>query len=318
MLLRQGFRAIALTAILVGTVSAQEAVTAQEDFYPAAPTFDELPPTEVADEKLFSLFRHTDTNFNEFISPMTNPVFFEDPRNVTEARMIFLNHHIPDSLGGKDAQLYAVQLRAALTERLSLIATKDGYIVSQNPVLEDGFADVAAGLKYLLYSDVESQTLLSAGATYALPIGSTQALQGRCDGEFNIFATGGTEFLENWHYVSATGFRLPSNSQKGNQVWYWSNHVDWRLGETGLYLFTECNWYHYISSANAFGAPVGGMDLFNLGSPGITGANTVTGAWGIKYKPAANMELGLAYEIPYSSRHDIMQNRFTLDFIIRY
>ena len=137
-------------------------------------------------------------------------------------------------------------------------------------------------------------------------------------GDEAIFATGGTEFIENWHYVSATGFRLPSNSQKGNQIWYWSNHVDWRLGETGFYLFTECNWYHYLSSANALGVPVGGMDLFNLGSVDIAGENTVTGAYGVKYKPAPNMEIGLAYEIPYSHRRDILQNRFTLDFIVRY
>ncbi len=310
---RQGCQAIALSLLFVGTASAQEVNSS------AAPVFAEAPVPEASSgDKLFGLIHPTDPEFNEFISPMTNPVFFEDPRNVTEARMIFLNHHLPSSLGGKDAQLYAVQLRFALTENLSVIATKDGYVVSQNPLLEDGFADVAAGLKYLLFKDADSQTLLSAGATYALPIGSTQTLQGRCDGEFNIFATGGTEFLPNWHYVTTSGFRLPSNSQKGNQIWYWSNHLDWRLGDTGLYLFTEANWYHYLSSANAFGAPVGGMDLFNLGSVGIAGQNTVTGAYGVKFKPAPNMELGIAYEIPYSNRRDILQNRLTVDFIIRY
>ena len=79
--------------------------------------------------KLFGLFTASDCRFTEFISPMTNPVYFEDPRNLTEARVIFINHQIPGSvLGGGDVQLLATQLRAAVTDRLSIIATKDGYI----------------------------------------------------------------------------------------------------------------------------------------------------------------------------------------------
>jgi hypothetical protein len=313
MLPRHGSRAIVLSLFFIGIATAQEGIA------PSELSFEESPePATSGEEKLFGLFRPSDRRFEEFISPMTNPVFFEDPRNVTEARAIFLNHHLPNSVGGKDAQLYAVQLRAALTENLSFIATKDGYVVSQNPLMDDGFADLAAGLKYLLFKDADSQTLFSVGATYAFPFGSTQTLQGRCDGESNVFATAGTEFLPSMHYVTTSGFRLPSNSQKGNQIWYWSNHVDWQVFESRVYLFTECNWYHYLSSANAFGAPVGGMDLFNLGSVGIAGQNTVTGAYGLKFKPTPNMELGVAYEIPYSHRHDILQNRLTVDFIIRY
>ncbi|MBS0262829.1 MAG: hypothetical protein JSS02_12825 [Planctomycetes bacterium] len=48
------------------------------------------------------------------------------------------------------------------------------------------------------------------------------------------------------------------------------------------------------------------------------GANIVTGAYGLKYKPRSNIEIGACYEIPYSQRHDILQDRVTVDFIIRY
>ena len=84
------------------------------------------------------LIAPSDHAFDDFISPMTNPVFFEDPRTLTEARFIFINHHVPDGLGGGDVQLFALQLRAALTENLSFIATKDGYIVSDNGLINDG------------------------------------------------------------------------------------------------------------------------------------------------------------------------------------
>lgn len=79
---------------------------------------------------------------------MTNPVFFEDPRIQTEAKVLFIQQKIPLAAGGNDAQLYAVQVQAALTDRLSIVADKDGYIVSQNPLVQDGWADVAMGLKY--------------------------------------------------------------------------------------------------------------------------------------------------------------------------
>ena len=70
---------------------------------------------------------------------MTNPVFFEDPRMLTEARLIYLNHTLPGALGSGDVDAVALQLRARLTERLSLIATKDGFIMygSDVPVADD-------------------------------------------------------------------------------------------------------------------------------------------------------------------------------------
>jgi hypothetical protein len=282
------------------------------------PTQWDVPSPAAENGRLFGVFAPSDTEFSNFVSPMTNPVFFEDPRTLTEARFIFLNHHLPSSLGGDNLQVIATQLRAALTENLSIIATKDGYIGSQSPLLDDGFADVAAGLKYNVYKNACSQTLISAGLTFELPVGTTRSLQGNGDGEFHLFMTGGKEFLPNWHWLSASGFRLPSNSSAENRLWYWSNHVDHKLGDSSLYLFTEANWYHYLTSADEFPVAVAGLDLFNLGAPGVAGNDIVTGAFGIKYKPRTNMELGIAYEIPYSHKRDILQDRLTVDFIVRF
>jgi hypothetical protein len=44
----------------------------------------------------------------------------------------------------------------------------------------------------------------------------------------------------------------------------------------------------------------------------------VTGAPGVKYKPGGNTEVGVAYELPLTDRQDIMKDRWTLDWIIRY
>jgi hypothetical protein len=167
-------------------------------------------PDPCAKPPLCGLIAASDASFGNFISPISNPVFFEDPRTLTEAKFIFLNHRLPSSVGGNDVQLYALQLRAAITDRLSIIATKDGCIVSENSVEGDGWANLAAGLKYNLYKDAAAQQILSVGATFQLPTGTPAALQGNGDGEFNLFATGGMQIrpmlaLDHRERLSAAG-----------------------------------------------------------------------------------------------------------------
>jgi hypothetical protein len=266
----------------------------------------------------FGLIKKSDYCFCDFISPMTNPVFFEDPRTLSEVRFIFLNHELPAALGGNSVQVYAMQVRAALTERLSLIATKDGLIYTQSPVLDSGFADIAAGLKYNLYRDTQAGRLLSGGMTYEIPSGSNRSLQGNGNGEFHFFVTGGTRIGDKAHWISASGIREPADTNLENRLWYWSNHLDRQIGDRPLYAFTELNWYNYSSSANAFPLPVEGGDIFNLGSPGITGNDLVTHAIGLKARPKRNVEAGVAWEYPMTARKGLMDNRLTVDLIVRY
>ncbi len=269
--------------------------------------------------KLFGgLIKRSDKCFDDFISPMTNPVFFEDPRTLTEARAIFINHILPDSLGGNSVQVYALQARLALSKRLSLIAVKDGLINTASPVLDSGYADISAGLKYNLIRDVCNGRIVSTGFTYEAPSGSNKSLQGNGDGVINFFVTGGTRLGKKAHFVSASGLRLPFDDDAENSVFYWSNHLDRQIGDRPIYLFTELNWYNYMSSGNAFPLSVEGGDLFNFGSPGITGNDLVTAAIGSKIKPRSNVEAGVAWEFPMTERKGILDNRLTADLILRF
>lgn len=265
----------------------------------------------------YGIIKRSDHCFDSFISPMTNPVFFEDPRSLTEARAIFINHRVPGAVGGGTVRLYALQLRARVTDNISVIATKDGYITSSNPLINDGWADLAAGLKFNLFRDVENQKLLSAGFTYEMTNGSARALQGNGDGELNIFVTGGRKIGCRSHWISAGGFRIPLDSDAESSSFYWSNHLDYMV-RSGIYTFVETNWYSWTRSG-AGGVPgVEGLDLFNFGSTGVTGNDIVTGALGLKLKPSGNSEIGFAYEIPLTDRRDVLANRFTFDWIFRY
>jgi hypothetical protein len=266
----------------------------------------------------FGLIQRSDHCFDDFISPMTNPVFFEDPRTLTEARFIFINHQLPGALGGNSVQVYAMQVRAALTKRLSLIATKDGFIYTQSPVLDSGFADIAAGLKYNLYRDPVAGRLLSVGMTYEIPTGSNRSLQGNGNGEFHFFSTAGTRIGKRSHWLIASGIREAADRNLENSMVYLSNHFDYQLPNRPLYAFTELNWYNYTSSGSAFPLAVEGGDLFNLGAPGITGNDLVTHAIGMKAKPRSNVEAGVAWQYPMTARQGIMDNRLTADLIVRF
>jgi len=85
--------------------------------------------------------------------PMTNPTLFDLAVPSTNIRPIFIHHLLPDSVNTTagdlpvdgDVQVYALQFEYAISERFSLVATKDGY-VDFNPDAtlsdESGFANL--------------------------------------------------------------------------------------------------------------------------------------------------------------------------------
>lgn len=277
-----------------------------------------------------SFIKKSDHCFDDFISPMINPIFFEDPRTLTEIRPIFMHHRLPDSVGtlgipGGSLQVYAAQIRVALTERLSLIAVKDGYIVTQmdggplDSLLNDGWAAVTAGLKYNLYRNTNTGTLLSTGFTYEIPMGSRRSLQDVADGEFHTFVSGGQRLFDgNAHLLSTFGWRQPVDTGAQVTAVHWSNHADVRL-TSWLYAVTEVAWWHWTDSAED-GIDVGfaGQDLLDFGASDVEGNDLVSQSVGFRIKPAANLELGAIYEFPLSTKKDILQDRWTFDMIVRY
>lgn len=277
---------------------------------------------------LGSIIQPSDHCFSDFVSPITNPVFFEDPRTLTEVRPLFVHHEVPNRVGsgipaGGYIQLYAVQFRAALTDRLSLIAVKDGFIVDETEgalggLLSDGWADVTAGLKYNFHRDTEAGTLASAGFTYEMPIGSQRALQDIGDGEFHFFLTGGKRFgCGDGHWISTLGYRTPVDQDLQTSAIHWSNHFDYRLTDK-LYLVAESVWWHWTDDAsNGLALGVAGQDLFNLSSTNVAGNDLVTKGLGLKYKPNDRTEVGVAWEFPLTDFEELTQNRFTFDIIWR-
>lgn len=261
----------------------------------------------------------SDHCFDRFISPISNPFFFEDPRSLTEVRGIFLDNGLPNFLGGGDAQVWAAQFRGRLTDRASVIVPRVGYLqINQaGGGAPTGFMSTPVGFKYNFLRDVQRQFLASAGITYFIN-GSSDAASNFGDGAFHFFLTGGAQIFDRGHWLSATGFRIPVNNNFGTQFWYWSNQWDYEL-PNHIYPLAGINWFHWMRSANVTSdIPVTSIDLIDLPTNGVAGTNVVTGVVGVKYKPNPHVELGTAFEFPLTDRTDILRNRLYADLILRY
>src|SRR5262249_14417251 len=128
----------------------------------------------------------SDHCFDGFISPVTSPFLFEDPRSLTEVRPIFLWQQTPTTnpiFHGGDIEFFGIQARLAVTERLSFTMTRLGWtwIEPHNPT--DGitnrsdFTGIDLGVKYTFLRNEQTGTLGAAGLTFQLPAGSHQVFQ---------------------------------------------------------------------------------------------------------------------------------------------
>lgn len=268
-------------------------------------------------------FLESDRAFPNFIGPISNPILTKDPRSLTEARLLFVNNVIPGDhpLGGGDFQVYAMQLRFALTERLTLIADKDGYaVINPNGAPDsDGWLNLAAGLKYTVIRDVDNQFLAAVGFMFEPQTGESAVFQNFGDGLFTFFGSAAKEFGCVNHAILNLGYQVPVDGAENSSFIYTQIHLDRQIGGW-FYPLIELNWYHWVAGGN-HGLPPAlgeGDGLLNLGTSGVAGNDLVTLAVGAKAKLNCHAEIGAAWEFPVSNRNDLIDNRLTCDFILRY
>jgi hypothetical protein len=261
----------------------------------------------------------SDHCFDSFISPLSNPFFFEDPRSLTEVRGIFIENSLPLAVGNGDFQFYGAQLRGRVSDRVSIIVPRIGFFNANQAGggTPHGYLSTPIGFKYNFIRDAERQLLVSGGITYFIK-GSSDALSNFGDGDFHLFLTGGAQIFDRGHWISGTGFRLPTDTNWGTQMWYWSNQWDYEVVD-GIYGLLGINWFHWMRSAgNNFTGDIAGIDLLNLPAGNVAGTNVVTGVIGAKWKPSPHCEVGTGFEIPLTDRTDLLKNRLYADLIFRY
>ncbi len=273
--------------------------------------------------------------------PISNPTLFDLALPTTNVHPIFMNHVLPDQIsagGGKvplggDVQLYALQFEVALNDRLSIVATKDGYVdMNFDNTLNDssGFANLGGGLKYAFLLDPVSQTAVSGSLTFEFPTGNSDVLQGEGKGMSNLILSG-LKLVDDWQFAGAAGLQIPFSGQQSTMAWM-SGHVSYEVHKWFIPL-VEVNWFHVVDAGNGagnFGGQLGGGipgavdfeggDLFNLGASQATAnRDFVSAAVGFRSQLSDTISSGVAYEMPLTDDEDsLMKNRLTVDLVWRF
>jgi hypothetical protein len=280
------------------------------------------------------------TGFEKARRPISNPTLFDLALPTTNLHPIFMYHRLPDRVNttigslpmGGDVQVYALQFEIALNDRLSIVATKDGY-VDINPDTqplwgdESGFANIAAGLKYAFIYDPASSTAVSGTMTFEFPTGNHDVFQGEGDGAANLIVSG-LKLWDDFQLAGAVGVHLPFDGQMATTS-FLSAHASYEVTPWFIPL-VEVNWHHLLDAGNgrpnffkqAGGAvPVvaafEGYDLLNFGAANATqNRDFVTAAVGFRSRLTDSVDLGFAYEIPLTDEEDgVMDDRFTVDLV---
>lgn len=286
----------------------------------------------------------TTGGFENARRPITNPTLFDLAVPTTNIHPIFLYHNLPSSasiIGGRTVpmgghvEVYALQFEIALSERLSLVATKDGYVrfKPDTPGLwttQSGFANIAAGLKYAFIYDPANCFALSGTATYEFPLGNHDVFQGEGNGVLNLIVST-VKMWDEFQLAGGAGLRLPFDGQQSTNSFI-SAHASYEVVPWFIPL-VELNWHHVLSAGNGrpnFFTQAGGAvpavatfegnDLLNFGTANATeNRDLVTAAIGFRSRITSDIDLGFAYEIPLTDEEDgIIDDRFTVDLVWRF
>lgn len=283
----------------------------------------------------------TDNAFAQARRPISNPTLFDLALPTTNLHPIFLNHVLPNQIsaaGGKvplggDVQLYALQFEVALNDRLSVVATKDGYVkMNFDNTLDDstGFANLGGGLKYAFLLDPVAKTAVSGSLTFELPTGNSDVFQGEGRGMTNLIVSG-LKLVDDWQFAGGVGLQIPFSNEQSTMSWM-SGHVSYELHKWFIPM-VEFNWFHVLAAgdgAGNFGGQLGGGvpgavefeggDLFNLGATQATeNRDFVSAAVGFRSRLTDSVTAGVAYELPLTDDEDsLMDSRITVDLVWRF
>lgn len=295
-------------------------------FFAAATLTAGLATSAAAQHADFVLFGDPDPAFaaqtdeQTFVHPITAPYYHENSFITSDLRAWYVYHQFDNDgvanggIGG-DVQIAALQVRLALTDRLQLVAYKDGYAWFEDSAVNDeGWNDVAAGLKYNFYRDIEEQLYMSAGLGYQFDLGDSDVLQDdeilrlwvSADKGFDELHLGGT-----FNYFIATD----TESSFGNSdTISWHIHADYYLTDWFSPVI-EFNGYHTVDEGTV-ALVFSGVDVANLG--GGEGEDVVTMGIGGEFRIWDDFDIRAAYEFGLTDNSQLFGDRLTFSLVYSF
>lgn len=271
---------------------------------------------------LWKGFLYGDPHFRDKPRPVGSPLYFEDPFINSDIRLIYLYHKFPkdSNLRGGDLNVYAMQVRLALTDRLSFLATCDGISHLESPILNDetGWNDLAVGLKYALLVDHTNDFLLSTGLKWRLSNGHADILHGNVD-ELTPFISA----YKGWgkfNVIADVAGRLAMDEHRGNHLLSWNLNANYEIIERFFFPVVEFHGVHYLSNGDRLPLSDGGLDYANIGSNNVAGSSVFWGGIGARWNIADHISWGAVWEFPMQSTqaNDLFEHRITTDLILTF
>ncbi len=271
----------------------------------------------------------SDAEFDEFISPVSNPFLFEDPRSLTEVRGQFLYQNVPrgqPNFQGGNVWFGGLQGRLAFNDRISLVVHKIGAVgvnTSGASLFGDntGLSELWLGPKFVLVRDKDTRTLVSAGAQFHIPLGSSDVFQDTGSLSIVPYVSAGKNFLKtdfgSLNALGTVGYSVSTSNKRSDYI-YASAHLSLDvLNKQKFYPLVEVNWFQVTTNGTSRFVAGEGRDVINFGGR-AKGSNLLTAAVGARWKITKSIELGGAYELPVSGNRDLFRQRFLVDLIWRY
>jgi hypothetical protein len=228
---------------------------------------------------------------------------------------------------GGNTEFFGMQARLAFCESFSVVLNKLGGVwlqPSDTTVIDStsGFAEVWIGPKWTFLRNENSGTLGALGLTFEIPVGSGSVFQNIGDLSLTPYLTMGQSFLRSsygsFNAIGTVGYSFSINNAR-SEHFFTSLHLDYDIANAHkFYPLIELHWFNYTKNgtANEFGFE--GRDLYNFGAFPVSGQNEIDLAFGARYKFTEAAQFGVGVEFPVTGRHEILDFRLTVDFILRY
>ena len=240
--------------------------------------------------------------FDRYVPPVTHFVLNETPFITTEVKPIYAYHKIPDGFltGGGTVNAGAIQGRVAITDRLAIIATTDGYAdfdFEAGLPDADGFLDLTAGVKYAMISDPAVGEIVSVGLRYTAPVGNVDTagidLTGAGNGYIDAFVSGAKLYETGTQLQGSIGVQAALSDENWSYI-HVHGHADHEV-LPGFFPLIEANAIIPVDGGDRLpGASLTGADIADIGASDPSPIFTL--GIGARYRPAENVILGAAVE----------------------
>jgi hypothetical protein len=273
----------------------------------------------------------SDHAFDGFISPITDPFYFEDPRALTEVRPIFMLQGAPDKnpiYHGGDIEYFGLQARLAVTERLSFVLSELGWVwlEAHHPAddlgTHSGFAEIKLGPKYTFLRCEDTCTVGAVGLNFEIPAGPGKVAQDTGNLSLTPYVSLAQSFGKtsygSFNTLGTLGYAFSVDNERTDQF-FMNLHLDFDVGGFHkIYPLMELNWINYAHAGTSRNLGFEGGDLVNFGSHGVSGHNELYLAFGARYKFSEMFQVGTAVQFPIINTNNLLDYRLTFDLILRY